>query len=39
MEREKTGKWVLTASGNVEITGRRERKYSDKHKVAFMCQL
>jgi hypothetical protein len=39
MGREKGGKWVLTASGNVEITGRRERKYSDKHTVAFMSQL
>jgi hypothetical protein len=39
MERKKTGKRVLTASGNVEITGRRKRKYSDKHKVAFMSQL
>jgi hypothetical protein len=38
MEREKTGKWGLTASGNVEITGRRERKCSDKHKGAFMSQ-
>jgi hypothetical protein len=39
MGREQTGELVLTASGNVEITGRRERNYSDKHKVAFMSQL
>jgi len=32
-------KRVLTASGNVEITGRREMKYCDKHKVAFTSQL
>jgi len=32
-------KGFLTASGNVEITGRRERKYCDRHKVAFTSQL
>jgi hypothetical protein len=38
-EREKTGKRVLTPSGNVEITGRREWKYCDIHKVVFTSQL
>jgi hypothetical protein len=39
MAREKTRALAVTASGNVEIAGRRERKYSDKHTVAFMSQL